>query len=357
MTAKTSTRAAFDVAIDPGTGSVGDIAAEVERSGFGGMFLGETCHDPLLLLAAASQTTSTLRLGTSIYVAFARSPMVTAIAANDVQALSAGRLTLGLGSQIKPHITRRFSMPWSRPAARMREYVLALRAIWGSWENSAPLRFDGEFYSHTLMTPMFDPGPNPYGNPPVIVAGVGEHMTRVAGEVADGLLVHSFVTKRYLQEVLLPNVEGAIAAAGRAREHFEVIVSPMFATGSTDAEVAEAREFVRGQIAFYGSTPAYRGVLDLHGWAGLHEDLYRLSKQGEWAQMPMIVPDEVVDEFAVSAPIGHAAAEIDRHWGPVADRISVTAANKTALSAWRSAPKIYGDGARSPRSVFNPIDD
>ena len=349
MTTKTETSAALDVAIDPGMGSVGQIAADVERSGFGGMFLGETCHDPLLLLAAASQTTSTLRLGTSLYVAFARSPMVTAIAANDVQALSAGRLTLGLGSQIKPHITRRFSMPWSQPAARMREYVLALRAIWSSWENSVPLRFEGEFYTHNLMTPMFDPGPNPYGNPPVIVAGVGEHMTRVAGEVADGLLVHSFVTKRYLQEVLLPNVEGALAAAGRSRAQFEVIVSPMFATGSTDEEVAEAREFVRGQIAFYGSTPAYRGVLDLHGWAGLHEDLYRLSKQGDWAQMPLMVSDEVVDEFAVSAPVERAAAEVDRRWGPVADRISVTAATDAALSAWRDAPKFYGGRSQSDK--------
>ncbi len=342
MSTKVKSRTALDVAIDPGLGSIGDMAAAVERDGFGGLFLGETCHDPLLMLAAASQTTSTLNLGTSILVAFARSPMVTATAANDVQALSAGRLTLGLGSQIKPHITRRFSMPWSRPAARMREYVLALQAIWSSWENSTPLRFDGEFYTHNLMTPMFDPGPNPYGNPPVIVAAVGEQMTRVAGEIADGLLVHSFVTERYLREVLLPSVEGGLASAGRARAGFEVIVSPMFATGSTEAEIVEAREVVRGQIAFYGSTPAYRGVLDLHGWSGLHEDLYRLSKQGEWAEMATIVPDEVVDEFAVSAPVERAASELGRRWGPVADRISVTAATEAALAGWRLAPKAYG---------------
>ncbi|GGL13004.1 TIGR03617 family F420-dependent LLM class oxidoreductase [Nocardia jinanensis] len=348
MTESPRPPAVLDVAIDPGTGPLGEMAADVERSGFGGLFLGETCHDPLLLLAAASQATSTLRLGTSIYVAFARSPMVTAIAANDVHTLSAGRLTLGLGSQIKPHITRRFSMPWSRPAARMREYVLALRAIWGSWENSAPLRFEGEFYHHTLMTPMFDPGPNPYGNPPVIVAGVGERMARVAGEVADGLLVHSFVTETYLREVLLPSVEDALAAAGRARDEFEVIVSPMVATGATDADIAQSREFVRGQIAFYGSTPAYRGVLDLHGWSGLHEDLYRLSKEGDWARMPTIVPDDVVDGFAVSASVERAAAEVGRRWGPVADRISVTAATDSALSAWRAAPKVYDPAVSSP---------
>lgn len=350
MTGKPSRTAVLDVAIDPGTGRLGELAADVENSGFGTLFLGETSHDPLLLLAAASQATSTVRLGTSIYVAFARSPMVTAIAANDVQTLSEGRLTLGLGSQIKPHITRRFSMPWSRPAARMREYVLVLRAIWASWENSAPLQFEGEFYRHTLMSPMFDPGPNPYGNPPVIVAGVGERMARVAGEVADGLLVHSFVTDTYLREVLLPSVEDALAAAGRARDDFEVIVSPMLATGSTDAEIARAREFVRGQIAFYGSTPAYRGVLDLHGWSGLHEDLHRLSKQQEWERMPSIVPDDVVDRFVVTAPVERAAAEIGRRWGPVADRISVTAATSSALSAWRDAPKVFGTGAGSPVS-------
>src|SRR5690606_27676714 len=242
---------------------------------------------------------------------------------------------------IKPHITRRFSMPWSRPAARMREYVLALRAIWASWENSTPLRFEGEFYNHTLMTPMFDPGPNPYGYPPVIVAGVGVRMARVAGEVADGLLVHSFVTETDLREVLLPSIEDALPAAGGARDDVEVVVSRQLASGSTEAEIARAREFVRGQIAFYGSPPAYRGVLDLHGWWGLHEDLHRLSKQEEWERMSSIVPDEVVDLFAVSAPVERAAAEAGRRWGPVADRISVTAATSSALSAWRDAPKVY----------------
>lgn len=341
MTSETIEPAAFDVAVDPGMGNVGEMAADLEQCGFGGMFLGETTHDPLLLLAAASQTTSELRLGTSVYIAFARSPMVTAIAANDVHALSKGRLTLGLGSQIKPHITRRFSMPWSRPAARMREYVLAMRAIWSSWENSTPLRFDGEFYTHDLMTPMFDPGPNPYGNPPIIVAGVGQHMTRVAGEVADGLLVHSFVTERYLREVLLPNVGTGLAAAGRRREDLELIVTPMIATGSTDQEINEAYEFVRGQIAFYGSTRAYLGVLDLHGWAGLHEELYKMSKLGRWDTMASIVPDEVVEEFAVIAPIETAASELNRRWGSVSDRISVTATSDTALAAWRPVSKTF----------------
>ncbi|WP_067662950.1 TIGR03617 family F420-dependent LLM class oxidoreductase [Nocardia miyunensis] len=332
----------FDVLVDPGMGTVASIAARAEAVGFDAMCLGETNHDPLVLLAAASQSTTDIRLTTSILVAFARSPMVTAMAANDVQALSGGRLQLGLGSQVKAHITRRFGMPWSRPAARMREYVQVLDAIWDAWESGIDLRFEGEFYSHTLMTPMFDPGPNPHGRPPVLIAGVGAGMSKVAGEVADGFQVHSFVTEKYLTEVILPSVEDGLAASGRSRADFIVGVTPMLATGASEDEIARAREYVRGQIAFYGSTPAYRGVFELHGWSGLHEKLNELSKARQWDSMPAQIGDDVLAEFAVVGPMGEAANELRRRWGPLSDRISVAAQTMDSLESWQPILRTQG---------------
>src|SRR5665213_1675702 len=186
---------------------VGAEARELELAGYDGAWSAETGHDPLMIVAGAATTTTTLELGTGIVVAFARSPMITATMANDVQLFSHGRLLLGLGSQIKPHIEKRYSMPWSHPAPRMREYILAMRAIWACWHEGVALNFRGEYYRHTLMSPFFNPGPNPYGAPQVYLAAVGELMTEVAGEVADGLLVHPFSTERYIREVTLPALE------------------------------------------------------------------------------------------------------------------------------------------------------
>jgi len=246
---------------------VGAEARELELAGYDGAWSAETGHDPLLIVAGAATATTTLELGTGIVVAFARSPMITATMANDVQLLSRGRLLLGLGSQIKPHIEKRYSMPWSHPAPRMREYVLAMRAIWACWNEGAALNFRGEYYRLTLMSPFFNPGPNPYGAPKVYLAAVGELMTEVAGEVADGLLVHPFTTERYIREVTLPALERGLAKSGRDTKDFPISFSGLVATGDTDEELADATRKVRGQIAFYGSTPAYRGVLELHGWA------------------------------------------------------------------------------------------
>lgn len=324
----------FDVLVDPGIGTVAGIAARAEAVGFDSLCLGETDHDPLVLLAAASQSTTRIRLTTSILVAFARSPMVTAIAANDVQALAGGRLQLGLGSQVEAHITRRFGMPWSRPAARMREYVQALHAIWDAWENGTELRFEGEFYSHTLMTPMFDPGPNPFGRPSVLIAGVGTGMSRVAGDVADGFQVHSFVTEKYLSEVVLPSIDEGLRTSGRSRRDLIVGVTPMLATGTTEQEVATAREHVRSQIAFYGSTPAYRGVLELHGWMGLHEKLNELARGRRWDSMPTLIGDDVLAEFAVVGTLREAAQELRGRWGPLSDRISVASQTMNDLEIW-----------------------
>lgn len=328
-------KSTFDVLVDPGTGTVASVAAEAESVGFDALCLGETNHDPLVLLAAASAATTGIGLTTSILVAFARSPMVTATAANDVQALAGGRLRLGLGSQVRAHITRRFAMPWSRPAARMREYVHALHAIWDSWENGSQLSFEGEFYSHTLMTPMFDPGPNPFGRPPVLVAGVGSGMSRVAGEVADGFQVHSFVTEKYLTEVIEPSVDEGLTISGRTRKDIEICLTPMLATGTTDHEIDHAREQVRGQIAFYGSTPSYRGVLEVHGWGGVHEKLHALAKAGKWDAMSELIDDEMLAEFAVVGTVTEAARELVRRWGPLSDRIGVAAQTMDGLEAWR----------------------
>ena len=291
-------------------------AAEAERAGYAGIWTSEVKHDPFIAVALAATVTERIELGTAIAVAFARSPMTTAFQANDLQMLSQGRLLLGLGSQIRAHITRRFSMPWSHPALRMREYILAMRAIWDCWHSGAKLDFRGDFYSHTLMTPFFNPGPNPYGAPRVLLAGVGAAMTRVAGEVADGFLCHGFTTERYLREVTLP-------ALGRIRAGFEISGSPLVVTGRTEEEMARARRGVREQIAFYGSTPAYRPVLELHGWGELSEELHALSRQGKWQQMGTLVDGQVLDAFAVTAEPGQVAAELLRRYGDIMTRMTL----------------------------------
>ena len=237
---------------------VGARAAGLEADGYDGLWTSEAAHDPFLPVALAAQTTEHVTLGTGIAVAFARTPMTVAYLANDLQLLSAGRFVLGLGSQVKPHVQRRFSMPWSSPAARMREFVVALRAIWACWQTGEPLQHDGEFYTHTLMTPYFSPGPNPFGTPPVHLAAVGELMTQVAGEVADGLLLHAFTTGRYLVERTLPALERGAASAGRSRGDLEVSYPCLIATGTTEQEMSTALAAVRNQVAFYASTPAYR---------------------------------------------------------------------------------------------------
>src|SRR6202046_2186128 len=225
-------------------------AVRAEASGYAGVWAAETAHDPFLPVAIGAAATETLEFGTGIAVAFARNPMNLAVLANDLQLLSKGRFILGLGSQIKPHITKRFSMPWSHPAPRMRELIAAMRAIWATWETGEKLEFRGEFYTPTLMSPCFDPGKNPYGNPKILVPAVGELMTEVPGEVGDGLLVHGFSTERYLREVTLPALERGAAKAGKSRADLTVSYPGFVVTGATEADVAAASKAVREQIAF-----------------------------------------------------------------------------------------------------------
>jgi len=297
-------------------------ATRAEEDGFDGLWCAETAHDPFLPLLLAAEHTEHVQLGTAITVAFARNPMTMAVVANDLQSYSKGRFILGLGSQIKPHITKRYSMPWSHPAARMREFVLAMRAIWESWNEGTKLDFRGDFYTHTLMTPMFSPGRNPFGPPKVFVAAVGELMTEVVGEVADGLLAHGFTTERYMREITIPALERGLTKAGRKLEGYEISYPAMVVTGSTDDEVEAAKLAVKGQLAFYGSTPAYRPVLELHGWGDLQSELNSLSKRGEWVTMAGLIDDEVVDAFAVVAPPGEVAKMIKSRYGDMVTRVT-----------------------------------
>jgi len=301
---------------------IGGHARALEAAGYDGGFTMETTHDAFLPLALAIEATERLEVGTSIAVAFARTPMTVAIMANDLQVQSKGRFVLGLGSQIKPHIERRYSMTWSSPAARMREFVLAMRAIWTSWHDGTKLDFDGEYYTHTLMTPFFSPGVSEYGQPKVWLAAVGERMTEVSGEVADGMIVHPFTTERYLREVTLPAIERGLVRGGRPRAGFEVSAPLFVVTGANDAEMAAAASATRQQIAFYGSTPGYRGVLELHGWGEVGDELNAMSKRGDWVAMGELVTDEMLDTFAVVAEPDAVAPKLYARFGDVVDRLT-----------------------------------
>jgi probable F420-dependent oxidoreductase len=297
-------------------------ARDLEALGYDGAWGAETSHDPFLPLLLAAEQTERLELGTGIAVAFARSPMTTANVAWDLQGYSRGRFNLGLGSQIKAHIEKRFSMPWSHPAARMREFVAAMRAIWSSWQTGTKLDFRGDFYQHTLMTPFFNPGPSEYGPPRVFVAAVGEKMTEVAGEVADGMLVHGFTTESYLHDVTLPAIERGLAKAGRTRNDFQLSYPVFVVVGSDTEELARGAKGVRQQIAFYGSTPAYRGVLEHHGWGELQPELNALSKRGEWVKMGDLIDDDMLNTFAVVGEPDSIPQKILSRVGDIVDRIN-----------------------------------
>ena len=333
--------------VDGGIGmdltKAGAAAREAEEAGYSGIWTAETSHDPFFPLLLAAEHTEQIELGTSIAVAFARNPMLLANIGWDLQAFSKGRFILGLGSQIKPHITKRFSMPWSHPAARMREMIQAVRAIWDTWLNGTKLDFRGDFYTHTLMTPFFTPDASDlgdFGPPKIFLAGVGELMTEVAGEVCDGFICHGFTTERYLREVSIPALARGRAKAGKTMEGFEIIGPSFVVTGSTEEELAAATAGTRQQIAFYGSTPAYRPVLELHGWGGLQDELNALSKQGKWVEMGDLIDDEMLNTFAVVGEPEQIAPELHRRYGDVIQRISFYAPYRSDPERWR---KVLAD--------------
>ena len=272
----------------------GKLAANFESEGYDGVYTFEGPHDPFLPLSIACGTTSTIDLMTSVAIGFARNPMILANLGYDLQLMSKGRFTLGLGSQIKPHIEKRFSMPWSSPARRMGEMVAAIKAIWNAWQFDEPLNFRGEFYSHTLMTPFFNPRENPFGIPKILMAAVGPMMLKAAAENADGIIVHPFHSVKSFHELTLPAL-----GSSHKDEDFEIAIGLIVGLGSTQDEIDKAKLSCASQISFYGSTPAYKSMLEVHGFEDLHLELNKLSKLGEWIKMRDILPDEIIEKFAI----------------------------------------------------------
>lgn len=302
---------------------VPESARKLEEAGYDGAMSFETGNDPFFPLLLAAQNTGKIELITSIAVAFSRTPMLLANIGHDLNSYSKGRFILGLGSQIQPHITKRFSMPWSSPAKRMREFIMAMRAIWACWHEGERLNFRGDFYTHTLMTPMFTPQDNEYGAPKVLLAAVGPRMTEVAGEVADGIILHAFSTEKYMREVTLPSIEAGLIKSGRKREDFQISYPGFVVTGRTEEEFNRSKMGVCKQIAFYGSTPAYAPVLAVHGWGELQPELNRLSKEGKWDEMGTLITDDILNEFAVVGEPDEALDKFKSRFGDIADRTTV----------------------------------
>lgn len=278
---------------------VRSLYPSLESIGYDRAFSFEAKHDPFIPIAVAGEHTSGIELGTAIAIGFARTPMTLANVSWDLHTTTGGRFTLGIGSQIRPHIEERFSMPWSRPVDRMRDMVLGIRAIWQSWQDGTPLEFCGEFYTHTRMIPAFDPGPNPFGMPRILTAGFGPRMTALAGEVADGFLVHPVNSRRSLLELTMPAIAEGAARAGRDVDDIEIVCVTTIVTGRDEAEFERSREAVRAQFAFYGSTPAYLPVFTLHGFGDLHPELNLLARQNRWKEMAGLIDDELIETIAV----------------------------------------------------------
>jgi len=300
---------------------VGAMAAELEEVGFDGAYTFEGKSDPFISATAAALRTEKLELMTSIAVAFARNPMTLAYIANDLQTLSRGRFTLGLGSQVKAHIERRFSMPWGKPVTRMREMVLAIKAIWHSWQTGERLKFEGEYYQHTLMSPVFSPGPNPHGVPGIFIAGVGPVMTELAGEVGEGYFVHPFNTAKSLGELSLAAISRGLDKAGKARDQFCVSLQVVTATGMNEQELEQSIASARNQIGFYASTPAYLPILQCHGWESLQQEANTLVRANQWADLASLIDDEILHTFAVVGSPAEVADQMAQRYRGMVDRM------------------------------------
>lgn len=317
----------------PDLKSVPAFARAAEDAGYDGLWSFETQHEPFLPLAVAATVTSRINLGTSIAVAFPRSPMITAHTAWDLAKASDGRFLLGLGSQVKAHNERRFSVKYDAPAPRLREYVLALRAIWDTWQNGAPLKFKGEFYEFSLMTPFFNPGPIAHPNVPVFIAGVNQMMCRVSGEVCDGLHVHPFHSPKYIREYVLPAVREGLKRSGKTttreinsqkpENDFTLTSSCFVIVGDTEAERSKMAEEVRQQISFYASTRTYEPVLAAHGWEALTRELHHKSLQGDWKGMAELITDEMLDVFATFATWDDLARKLRERYTGLLERVSL----------------------------------
>jgi probable F420-dependent oxidoreductase len=320
--------------------TVPEYARKVEAIGHNCLWTSETQHDPFLPLAVAATATSSLKLGTSIAVAFPRSPMVIAYTAWDIQKASAGRLILGLGSQVKAHNQRRFSVKFESPGPKMREVVLALRAIWECWQKGTPLRFKGEFYTFDLMTPFFNPGPIAHPKIPIFIAGVNRYMCRMAGEVCDGLHVHPLHTAKYLREHVHPAVEEGLRASGRSWKDFAYAAACFVVVGDTEQERAHNAQAVKQQIAFYASTRTYEPVLAAHGWEGIAQELHEKSLEGDWTGMTLLITDEMLDTIAVSGTYESIGRKLRERYLGLLDRITLYQPYETAFDESRLAALV-----------------
>jgi probable F420-dependent oxidoreductase len=298
-------------------------ARAADELGFAALWTPETAHNPFLPLVLAAEHTRRITLGTSVAIAFPRSPMVTAQVAWDLAGLAEGRFILGLGTQVKAHIERRFGVAWDAPVARLRDYIGALRAIWASWQDGTRLNYKGDFYKHTLMIPFFNPGPSAYPHIPIYIAGVNSGLAQLAGEVCDGFSAHPLNSAKYLREVLRPQIAEGAQKAGRSIEQVAIAGSVFAITGRDEASIARTRAFAKQQISFYGSTPTYRAVLECHGWAALGEDLSKLAAAQRWAEMPALISDEVLAELAVEAPPEQLGATIRERFDGLFDRVTL----------------------------------
>jgi probable F420-dependent oxidoreductase len=303
--------------------SLPDYARKVEALGYDCLWSAETQHDPFLPLAVAATVTKKIKLGTSIAVAFPRSPMILAHIAWDLQKASDGRFILGLGSQVKGHNERRFSVKFESPGPKMREIVLAMRAIWDCWQNGTKLNFKGQFFRFDLMTPFFNPGPIAQPKIAVYIAGVNEHMCRIAGEVCEGLHVHPFNSPTYLREYVQPAVNAGLATSGRTRADFVYTTSTFVVVGDTEQELQANRQSVKQQIAFYASTRTYEPVLAAHGWQGITPHLHRKSVEGDWKGMADLITDEMVDVYAVTGTYATIGRQIKERYEGLLDRTAL----------------------------------
>jgi len=300
----------------------GADAERIERFGYDGAFTPETGHDPFLPIALAAEHTERLELGTAVAIAFPRSPMATAQIGWDLQKQSKGRFTVGLGTQVKGHIVRRYGMDWHPPGPRLREYVQMMHAVWDSWQNGSKPAFEGKYYRYTLISPFFNPGPIDVPRPKVHISAINPYNCRLVGEVCDGIKLHPFNTPKYLNEVILPNIEAGAKKAGRSLDDIEICGTGFIITGPNEEAVEKAKAPVRQQLSFYASTRTYKPVLDIEGWGEVNQELFGLSIEGKWQEMAAGITDDMLEEFAVIGTYDEIVAKVKAKAGGAIDRIT-----------------------------------
>lgn len=337
----------FDVTITPNDlNAVPALAQAVEVFGFGGLWTSEIAHNPFLPLPLAAAATQRIALGTAIALAFPRSPTVTAQIAWDLAAQSDGRFILGLGTQVKAHVTRRFGMDWTPPLQRMRDYIGAMRAVWANWQHNKPLRYKSDNYALTLMTPFFSPEPIAQPNIPIYLAGVNDGMCALAGELCAGLHIHPFHTVAYLREHVIPAVERGAARGGRTRADVALACTVFVVTGANAAAIAAQTQAAKQQIAFYASTPGYRAVMSLHGWDEAADRLSDMARAGQWADMHTLISDDMLREVAIVAPVDEVADAVKARYDGLLDRVGYylpfDPQDTTTTPLWQDAARVFG---------------